>query len=65
MKDLKIIRTKETSQIAVVTGSKQNKWGESEQYIRHEIKRGNIGKTKLMSLQQTVRTKTLETCIEE
>jgi hypothetical protein len=29
------------------------------------IKRGNIGKTKLMSLQHTVRTITSETSIEE
>jgi hypothetical protein len=29
------------------------------------IKRGNIGTTKLMSLQRTVRTRTPETCIEE
>jgi hypothetical protein len=29
---LKIVRPKETSQIAVVTGSKWNKWGQSEQY---------------------------------
>jgi hypothetical protein len=29
------------------------------------IKRGNILKTKLMSLQQTVRTRTSETCIGE
>jgi hypothetical protein len=29
------------------------------------IKRGNIWKTKLMSLQQTVRTITSETCIGE
>jgi hypothetical protein len=29
------------------------------------VKRGNIRETKLMSLQQTVRTRILETCIEE
>jgi hypothetical protein len=29
------------------------------------IKRGNIWKTNSMSLQQTVRTRTSETCIEE
>jgi hypothetical protein len=30
---LKIIRSQETKQIAVVTGSKQNKRGSSEQYM--------------------------------
>jgi hypothetical protein len=34
---LKIDRSKETSQTAVVTGTKQNKWGYSEQ--RHEASR--------------------------
>jgi hypothetical protein len=29
------------------------------------IRKGNISKTKLMSLQQTVRTRTSETCIGE
>jgi hypothetical protein len=30
-----------------------------------DIRRGNIWKTKSMSLQQTVRTRTSETCIKE
>jgi hypothetical protein len=29
------------------------------------VKRGNIRKTKMMSLQRKVRTRSLETCIEE
>jgi uncharacterized membrane protein YheB (UPF0754 family) len=32
-----LVTAKETSQIAVVTGSKRNKWGQSEQYIRREV----------------------------
>jgi hypothetical protein len=32
---------------------------------RHGIKRGNISKTKLKSLQQTVRIRTSETCKKE
>jgi hypothetical protein len=40
---LKIIRPKETSQIAVVTGSKRNKWGcEISRHFRN--KRGNTCK---------------------
>jgi hypothetical protein len=44
-KMLRIIRLKETSQIAVVTGSKRNKWGLSEDVKPASIsgiKRGNI-----------------------
>jgi hypothetical protein len=64
----KIIRSKETSHTAAITGSKKIN-GDTLKNIRPEASRnfrnkeGNIRKAELISLQLKVRTITLETCI--
>jgi hypothetical protein len=65
---LKIIRSNKTSQFAVNRDPSEIN-GDNLNNIRREasrhsgIKRGNIRKTNLISLQGTVRTKTLDPCI--
>jgi hypothetical protein len=61
------VRLKERSQTAMVTGSEPNKWGHNLNSVRHQGSSLLSGKSKakLMSLQLLVRTRLLETYVEE
>jgi hypothetical protein len=61
------VRLKERNQTAMVTGSEPNKWGHNLKSVRHRVSNLLSGKSraKLMSLQLLVRTRLLETCVEE
>jgi hypothetical protein len=65
----KIIRSKETGQTAVVTGSKQNKWGFLGQLRpvarRHFRKKREFLKDKIKELAMNSKNKNIETSIEE